>query len=139
MRLLSMFIARAFTLLALLSIYIVPLLLVSPQPAAAQSGMRELLEARRLMVQEEIAAQGIENERLLEAMREVPREQFIPLYKRNLAYLNLAVTYGDGQVILPPLVTAHLIEQLDPQKNDKVLVIGAGSGYSSALLSRMCR
>lgn len=113
--------------------------LLSVQPVAAQSGLRELLEARRRMVSEEIEAQGIENERLLEAMREVPREQFLPLPKRKLAYLNVVVTFGDGQVILPPLVTAHLIEQLNPQKNDKVLVIGAGSGYSTALLSRMCR
>lgn len=112
---------------------------VAPQPAAAQSGMRELLEARRIMVNEEIAAQGIENQKLLEAMREVPRELFIPLHKRDLAYLNVAITYGDGNVILPPLVTAHLIEKLDPQKNDKVLVIGAGSGYSTALISRMSR
>jgi protein-L-isoaspartate(D-aspartate) O-methyltransferase len=113
--------------------------LASQQPASAQSGLRELLEARRLMVQEEIAAQGIENERLLEAMREVPREQFLPLSRRNLAYINVAITYGDGQIVLPPLVTAHLIEQLNPQKNDKVLVIGPGSGYSTALLSRMAR
>src|SRR6188768_2496995 len=65
----------------------------SQQSATAQSGLRELLETRRLMVQEEIAAQGIENERLLEAMREVPREQFLPLARRNLAYLNVTITY----------------------------------------------
>ncbi|MCE9528021.1 MAG: protein-L-isoaspartate O-methyltransferase [Planctomycetales bacterium] len=118
---------------------IVAFALASQQPAAAQSGLRELLEARRLMVQEEIANQGIENERLLEAMRDVPREQFVPLSRRNLAYLNVAIAYDDGQVILPPLVTAHLIEQLNPHKNDKVLVIGPGSGYSTALLSRMVR
>jgi protein-L-isoaspartate(D-aspartate) O-methyltransferase len=91
------------------------------------------------MVAEEIAAQGIENERLLEAMREIPREQFLPLNKRHLAYLNVAVTYGEGQVVLPPLVTAHAIERLDPQKADKVLVVGTGSGYSTAVLSRLAR
>ncbi len=135
----AMIVAHAISLLALPTSLCLTLWLMSFQPAAAQSGLRELLEARRRMVNEEISAQGIENERLLTAMREVPREQFLPLSKRNLAYLNVAVTYGDGHIILPPLVTAHLIEQVDPQKNDKVLVIGSGSGYSTALLSRMCR
>lgn len=125
--------------LSLLSLAAGLFLVLEPAETLGQSGLRTLAEARRLMVAEEIEAQGIENERLLAAMREVPREQFLPLNKRHLAYLNVAVTYGEGQVVLPPLVTAHSIEQLDPQKTDKVLVVGTGSGYSSAVLSRLAR
>lgn len=103
----------------------------------AQSNAQNIANARRRMVAEEIQPHGIQDARLLDAMREVPREQFLPLNKRSVAYLNIAITFGEGHVMLPPLVTAHMIEQLEPKYSDKVLVVGTGTGYSSALLSRI--
>ncbi|MGV3606304.1 MAG: protein-L-isoaspartate O-methyltransferase [Planctomycetaceae bacterium] len=123
----------------LLSLAIGLILETASNPAFAQPGNQALASARQRMVREEIEAQGIKNAALLDAMREVPRDQFIPTHRRNVAYLNVAITYGDGHVVLPPLVIAHAIEQLDPKLNDKVLVIGTGTGYSTALLSRMSK
>jgi len=92
-------------------------------------------DARNKMVDEEIVAAGVKNERVVEAMRETPRHQFIPLMQRRYAYYDMALPIGEQQTISPPFVVAYMTEQIDPQPGDKVLEIGTGSGYQAAVLS----
>ena len=90
---------------------------------------------RSAMVEQEIVAAGISHPRVLRAMRETPRHEFIPLPHRHQAYYDMALPIGEGQTISPPFVVAYMTEQLDPQANDRVLEIGTGSGYQAAVLS----
>lgn len=87
------------------------------------------------MVDQEIVAAGVENERVIRAMRTTPRHEFVPLVQRKYAYLDMALPIGNQQTISPPFVVAYMTEQLDPQPSDKVLEIGTGSGYQAAVLS----
>lgn len=97
---------------------------------------RQALEqARNRMVDSEIVAAGIANPRVIQAMRTVPRHEFVPLAQRRYGYLDMALPIGESQTISPPFVVAYMTEQLDPQPSDKVLEIGTGSGYQAAVLS----
>jgi len=91
------------------------------------------------MVDEEIVAAGVQNRRVIEAVRRVPRHEFIPLNQRKYAYLDMALPIGEGQTISPPFIVSYMTEQLDPKPTDKVLEIGTGSGYQAAVLSRLVR
>jgi protein-L-isoaspartate(D-aspartate) O-methyltransferase len=93
------------------------------------------------MVDREIVAAGIENTRVIEAMRHTPRHEFVPAgpARSNLAYLDMAIAIGHGQTISPPFIVAYMTEQLDPQPEDKVLEIGTGSGYQAAVLSGLVK
>lgn len=94
---------------------------------------------REHMVKEYIAAEGVTNERVLEAMRSVPRHQFIRGELRRLAYLDQALDLGHKQTISPPFIVAYMTEMIDPQPSDVVLEIGTGSGYQAAVLSGLVR
>ncbi|MFZ5829660.1 MAG: protein-L-isoaspartate(D-aspartate) O-methyltransferase [Planctomycetota bacterium] len=115
----------------------------SPHGAARKAlGQTESVlaeEARRRMVDKEIVDAGIQNRRVIDAMRSVPRHEFVPLALRREAYLDRALPIGEGQTISPPFVVAYMTEALDPQPNDKVLEIGTGSGYQAAVLSGLVR
>lgn len=90
---------------------------------------------RRKMVDEEIAREGITNPRVLDALRTVPRHQFVRPELRRLAYFDQALDIGHRQTISPPFIVAYMTECLDPQPTDRVLEIGTGSGYQAAVLS----
>jgi len=105
---------------------------------AAQSP-QAFTAARHRMVEREVAGAGVTNPRVLEAMRNTPRHEFVPLAQRAQAYLDMALPIGHGQTISPPFVVAYMTEQLDPQPSDKVLEIGTGSGYQAAVLSGLVR
>ncbi len=96
-------------------------------------------EARERMVQEAIIGAGIQNPRVIEAMRTTPRHEFVPLSQRQYAYLDMALPIGEGQTISPPFIVAYMTEQLDPQPTDRVLEIGTGSGYQAAVLSSLVK
>ncbi len=105
-------------------------------PATGPAQTRQSFEhARNRMVDEEIVAAGVTNPQVIEAMRLVPRHEFVPLASRQLAYLDMALPIGAGQTISPPFVVAYMTEALDPQPADRVLEIGTGSGYQAAVLS----
>lgn len=87
------------------------------------------------MVDEEIVAAGVKNPRVIQAMRETPRHEFVLPESRKYAYWDMALPIGYSQTISPPFVVAYMTEQLDPQPTDKVLEIGTGSGYQAAVLS----
>ncbi len=90
---------------------------------------------RDRMVDEEVAAAGVENERVIEAIRRTPRHEFVPRSERHRAYYDMALPIGSRQTISPPFIVAYMTEQIDPQPSDRVLEIGTGSGYQAAVLS----
>jgi protein-L-isoaspartate(D-aspartate) O-methyltransferase len=94
-------------------------------------------EARDQMVANEIAAAGVKNQRVLEAMRKTPRHEFVLKRWMPQAYFDTALPIGEAQTISPPYVVAYMTEQLDPRPSDRVLEIGTGSGYQAAVLSSL--
>ena len=94
---------------------------------------------RLKMVDVEIAKEGISNESVLDALRIVPRHQFVPQEQRARAYQDAVLPIGFKQTISPPFIVAYMTEVLDPQPGDKVLEIGTGSGYQAAVLAEICK
>lgn len=105
--------------------------------ANAQRSMT-LKEAREALLRQ-VAAQGVTNPRVLEAVRETPRHLFVPSSQRKYAWYDMALPIGSGQTISPPFVVANMTQHLDPQPDDKVLEIGTGSGYQAAILSPLVK
>jgi protein-L-isoaspartate(D-aspartate) O-methyltransferase len=91
------------------------------------------------LVDEEVASAGVTNERVLRAMRDTPRHEFVPLNQRRLAYFDMALPIGNEQTISPPFVVAYMTQEIDPQPTDRVLEIGTGSGYQAAILSPLVK
>ena len=104
---------------------------VTPSAVAAD----RYAAARNHLVDTQIVTAGIDNPRVIAAIRTTPRHLFIPTSQRKHAYLDMALPIGGGQTISPPLVVAMMTAKLDPQPTDKVLEIGTGSGYQAAVLS----
>lgn len=100
---------------------------------------RIFTQARQSMVEQEIVAAGVKDERVIEAMKATPRHEFVAAGQRKWAYLDMALPIGAGQTISPPFVVAYMTEALDPQPEDKVLEIGTGSGYQAAVLSPLVK
>ncbi len=92
---------------------------------------------RERMVAEQLEARGLANPRVLDAVRAVPRELFVPPRLRRQAYADRPLPLGDGQTISQPYIVAHMIALVEPQPSERVLEIGTGSGYSTAILSRL--
>jgi protein-L-isoaspartate(D-aspartate) O-methyltransferase len=92
---------------------------------------------RALMVAEQIAARGIADVAVLAAMRQVPREQFVAAALRAHAYEDTPLPIEDGQTISQPYIVALMLEAARLRPGDRVLEVGAGSGYASALASRL--
>jgi protein-L-isoaspartate(D-aspartate) O-methyltransferase len=96
-------------------------------------------DARLRMVEQDLASEGITNERVLAAMKEVPRHLFVRPNLRSFAYLDQALDIGAKQTISPPFIVAYMTEVIDPQPEDRVLEIGTGSGYQAAVLSGLVK
>jgi protein-L-isoaspartate(D-aspartate) O-methyltransferase len=91
--------------------------------------------ARRRMVERQLRARGIEDERVLAAMAEVPREEFVPEHLRGRAYADSALPIGSEQTISQPWIVAAICQALHLDGSELVLEVGTGSGYSAAVLS----
>ncbi len=91
------------------------------------------------MFQLNLRRRGISDQTVLRAMEEIPREDFVEPADRGYAYRDSALGIACGQTISQPFVVASMIEQLQLQKQHRVLESGAGSGYQAAVLSRLCR
>lgn len=89
------------------------------------------------MVEQQLRARGIANERVLEAMEHVPRHEFVPGPWRELAYEDRPLPIGYDQTISQPYIVAFMTEVVDPQPNQRILEIGAGSGYQTAVLAEL--
>jgi protein-L-isoaspartate(D-aspartate) O-methyltransferase len=93
--------------------------------------------ARQLMVDSQLRARGISDPRVLDAMLRVPRHLFVPEAYRTEAYEDHPLPIPDGQTISQPYVVALMLESLQLKPTDKVLEVGAGSGYVTALLAEL--
>jgi protein-L-isoaspartate(D-aspartate) O-methyltransferase len=94
-------------------------------------------EAREKMVERQIAARGMHDERVLEAMRAVPREEFVPEHLREFAFEDAPLPIEADQTISQPYIVALMLEAAELESSDKVLEVGAGSGYASAVLAQV--
>ena len=101
--------------------------------------MFDLAQAKEEMLKEHLQARGIEDERVLSAFREVPREEFIPQELNHLSYEDTPLEIGNGQTISQPYTVAFMTQLLGPKEKDVVLEVGTGSGYQGAILSRLVR
>ena len=93
----------------------------------------------KMMFQLSLRRRGISDQTILRTMEEVPREVFVTTADRGHAYRDSALGIACGQTISQPFVVAYMTEQLQLQKQHRVLEIGTGSGYQAAILSRLCR
>lgn len=91
------------------------------------------------MVMQQVRAWDVLDERVLEVMRRVPREQFVPPSYREVAYADTAIPLPHGQHMLAPKVVGRILQALDPAPLDSVLEVGTGSGYLTACLARCAR
>ena len=91
------------------------------------------------MVAEQLVPNGVTDERVLEVMSAIPREEFLSSKLRRHAYENRALSIECGQTISQPLVVALMTQALTPRPGDIALEVGTGSGYQAAVLSRLCR
>lgn len=118
------------TALGLIALYVCP-----TARGFAQAGADPFAVARNHLVDSEIVAAGIQDPRVIEAMRATPRHEFVPREHRAQSYFDMAIPIGHEQTISPPFIVAYMTEQLDPRPTDTVLEIGTGSGYQAAVLS----
>ena len=101
--------------------------------------MNSVLATKKVRLIMELRALGVTDTRVLGAIERVPREAFLPDTFRDRAYENVALPVGHGQTISQPLVVALMTEALEVGERHKVLEIGTGSGYQTAVLARLCR
>jgi protein-L-isoaspartate(D-aspartate) O-methyltransferase len=98
---------------------------------------KEFKYMRENMVEEQIIARGIKDELVLQAMRKVPRHLFVPKEYREYSYEDEPLPIGEGQTISQPYIVAYMTEILQLKGNEKVLEIGTGSGYQTAILAEI--
>lgn len=96
-------------------------------------------KARKAMVRQQIAARGVEDPRVLEAMRKVPRHLFVPAHLADRAYDDSPLPIGEGQTISQPYMVAWMTELLELKEDSRVLEVGTGSGYQAAVLCELAR
>ncbi|GAV20921.1 protein-L-isoaspartate(D-aspartate) O-methyltransferase [Mariprofundus micogutta] len=94
---------------------------------------------RQRMVSEQLLARGVNDERVLDAMLTVPRHLFVDSALASRAYHDCALPIGSGQTISQPYMVARMSQLLELQGHERVLEIGTGCGYQTAVLSRLCR
>jgi protein-L-isoaspartate(D-aspartate) O-methyltransferase len=101
------------------------------------SPIPDFAAAREAMVECQLRPQGVTDPAVAAAMGRVKREKFLPSHTRPLAYVDRAVAMGDGRFLPAPAVLGQLLTQMMPESGQRALVVGAGSGYSAAILSAM--
>jgi protein-L-isoaspartate(D-aspartate) O-methyltransferase len=107
-------------------------------PPGLRSGAEDDFAVRRkAMVEEQVAARGVRDPRVLAALSAVPRHLFVPVDLRDEAYGDFPLPIGEGQTISQPYIVALMTESAGLRAGDKVLEVGTGSGYQAAVLSRL--
>ena len=114
-----------------------PMQPASDSPPAADAERDPFAAARTAMVERQLRANGIRDERVLEAMRRVPRHRFVPFDLRDMAYADTPLEIGFGQTISQPYIVAYMTEVAHVGPGDRVLEIGTGSGYQAAILAEL--
>jgi protein-L-isoaspartate(D-aspartate) O-methyltransferase len=109
---------------------------ILPHAIDGQSGDPQVVR-RRAMVETQIAARGVRDERVLAALRAVPRHEFVAEAERRYAYDDYPLPIGHNQTISQPYIVALMTELARPASTDRALEVGTGSGYQAAVLSRL--
>lgn len=125
--------ARSFAGIFLIPVFLILTLLLPMDNLHAQ----DYKDEREEMVQSQIRSRGVKSQRVLEAMRTVPRHLFVPERVAQLAYSDRPLTIGHDQTISQPFIVAFMTDNLDVKPGEKVLEIGSGSGYQAAVLAEM--
>lgn len=94
---------------------------------------------RKRMVEEQLIPRGIKNQKVLDAFKKIERDKFVPEELRASAYADFPVPIGEGQTISQPYIVALMTEKLDLRGEEKILEIGTGSGYQTAVLAELTR
>lgn len=94
-------------------------------------------QARFNMIEQQIRPWEVLDQRVLDVMTRIPREDFVPSRYRNLAFADVAIPLGHGQVMMRPNLEGRLLQALNPQPADTVLEVGTGSGYLTACLASL--
>jgi protein-L-isoaspartate(D-aspartate) O-methyltransferase len=109
----------------------------APLESRAAEGQDAFDQQRRAMISRDLRGRGIKDERVLAAMSTIPRHLFVPERQRSSAYADRPLPIGEGQTISQPYIVALMTELLELRSGDKVLEIGTGSGYQTAVLARL--
>jgi len=94
-----------------------------------------LEQARTNMVEQQIRTWEVLDQDVLDLLYTVPREEFVPVSCRNLAFSDMEIPIGEGEKMWAPKVEARVLQELAPRRSDRVLEVGTGSGYLTALLA----
>jgi protein-L-isoaspartate(D-aspartate) O-methyltransferase len=108
-----------------------------PVPAAPLAQADDFVAMRQAMVASQLRTSGVTDPRVIAAMAEVPRERFVPAEVARLAYSDRGVPMGQGRSINMPLATGRLVNEARLRGGDRVLLIGAGGGYTAAVLAQI--
>jgi protein-L-isoaspartate(D-aspartate) O-methyltransferase len=96
-------------------------------------------KAREFMVEQQVRPWDVLDPRVLDALATIPRDAFVPAAHRTLAYADLALPLGHGEVMMKPVVEGRMLQALELEPGDEVLEIGTGSGFVTACLGRLAR
>ena len=102
-----------------------------------QQPIPDFAAAHEAMLESQLRPEGVTDPAVLEAMGRIPRENFLPSHTRPLAYVDRAVAMGEGRFMPAPAVLGRLLTQMQLEPGQRALVVGAGTGYSAAVLSAM--
>jgi protein-L-isoaspartate(D-aspartate) O-methyltransferase len=100
--------------------------------------MTNFTTARINMVDSQIHTMGVVGDAILDAYRLVPREEFVPEARKGIAYCDEDMPIGEGRFLMEPVTHARLMQAVNPVAGDTVLDVGGATGYSAAILSRLC-
>jgi len=117
---------------------VIATVLISAQPAPAQT-RAEFESWRHQLVDKILVPAGIKDPRVIQAMKDTPRHEFVPLPLRSKSYYDMGLPIGHSQTISSPLIVSQMTQALQPKPTDKVLEIGTGSGYQAAVLSELVK
>lgn len=109
----------------------------SPPPPASAAGP-DLRTPRDNMIERQIRAWEVLDDRVLQLYRQIPREDFVPPENRDLAFCDAAIPIGFGQAMLEPKLEARILQEMALQGDERVLHAGTGSGFFAALLAQLC-
>ena len=93
--------------------------------------------ARYRMVENQVRANRVIDERVINVVSELPREKFVPSSKADIAYIDEAIEIEDGRYIMQPMIMARLLQSAEPLESDVALVVGCADGYTSAVLAKI--
>lgn len=120
-------------------ILLFPSWFAQPKPSISSVDENSVLfsQARQIMVEQQLKSRGISSPSVLEAMSKVPRHNFVPSHLAHLAYVDSPLPLDYGQTISQPFIVAYMTELAKIKPEDKILEIGTGSGYQTAVLAEL--